>query len=134
VRVSDDAATYIEALDEPRRSEVRELHELIVATLPDLPVEVAGSGIGYGPFHYRYASGREGDAHLISLASRKTAISLYVLSVVDGDYLAPRYADRLPKTSIGKSCVRIKRLADVDRDALRDLLREAGEHPPAGAV
>ena len=90
--------------------------------------------IGYGSYHYRYASGREGDASLVSLASRKQGISLYVQCETESGYLAERYADRLPKASIGKSCVRFKRLSDVDREALRDLLEEAGRIGPPSAV
>ena len=91
--------------------------------------------IGYGPFHYRYASGREGDTFLLSLTSRKAHISLYVLCSVDGGYLAERYADRLgKKVSVGKSCVRIKRASDVDLDVLRELLVETGRVGPADAA
>jgi hypothetical protein len=82
--------------------------------------------LGYGRFHYRYKSGREGDASLVALASRKQYISMYVLCADDHGYLAERYAERLPKASIGKSCVRFKRTSDIDLDALRDLLRDAG--------
>lgn len=134
--MSDDAVrAYLDALEPPRRDEVAELHELIRATLPDLEPAVASGMIGYGRYRYRYASGREGESSLVALASRKQGISLYVQCVVDeGQYLAGTYADRLPKASIGKSCVRFKRLADVDRDALRDLLAEAGRiGPPAVA-
>ena len=89
--------------------------------------------LGYGRFHYRYDSGREGDASLVALSSRKQYISLYVLCTDEGAYLAERYADRLPKASIGKSCVRFKRTDDLDLDVLRDLLAEAGRigHPAA---
>ena len=81
--------------------------------------------IGYGPFHYRYASGREGDAHLLALSPRKNYISLYVLCTTDGAYLAESYKDRLPKANIGKSCVRFKRPSDIDLDQLRALVAEA---------
>ena len=65
----------IASLDEPRRGEIARLDALIRETLPDLE-RVATSGmLGYGPYHYRYASGREGDATLIALASRKASIS-----------------------------------------------------------
>ena len=70
--------------------------------------------LGYGRFHYRYASGREGDASLVALSSRKNYISLYVLCTDEGGYLAEQYVDRLPKASIGKSCVRFKRTDDID--------------------
>ena len=122
---------YIDALEEPRRGEIRELHDLIRATAPDLEPYVASGMLGYGPFHYRYASGREGDASLIALSSRKRYISLYVLCVTDGGYLAEQYAERLPKADIGKSCVRFKRTGDVDPGVLRELIAEAGRIGPA---
>ena len=87
--------------------------------------------LGYGPFHYRYASGREGDASLIALASRKQYISLYVLCTTERGYLAEQYAERLPKANIGKSCVRFKRTEDVDRGALVELIAEARRIGPA---
>ena len=122
---------YIEALEEPRRGEVRELHDLIRETAPELEPHVSSNMLGYGPFHYRYASGREGDASLLALSSRKNHISLYVLCTTEAGYLAEQYAERLPKASIGKSCVRFKRPADVDRDALRALIAEASRIGPA---
>ena len=120
----------IAGLEEPRRGEIARLHQLIRETVPDLEPEVTSGMIGYGPYHYRYATGREGDAHTLGLASRKQYISLYVQCTVEGQYVAERYAERLPKASIGKSCVRFKRLSNVDLDTLRRLLVEAGEHRP----
>ncbi len=71
----------------------------------------------------------------MSVASRKTGISLYVLALTeDGEYLAESRADRFPKAKVGKSCVRFKRLDDLDEVALRDLLAEAGRLPAPGAV
>ena len=99
--------------------------------MPDLDPHVDSGMLGYGPFHYRYASGREGDASLLGLSSRKRHISLYVLCETDTGYLAAQYAERLPKADIGKSCVRFKRTADVDRDALRELIAEAARIGPA---
>ena len=125
---------YIAGLEEPRRSEIQRLHDLIRETLPELEPNTDGGMLGYGRFHYRYASGREGDASLLALSSRKRYISLYVLCTDDGAYLAERYVDRLPKASIGKSCVRFKRLDDVDVDVVRELVAEAGRIGPTAAV
>jgi hypothetical protein len=125
---------YLAAVDERRRPDLLALDALITATAPGLPRVLAGRMIGYGPFHYRYASGREGDATLIALAAQKRYISLYVLCSVDGGYLAERYVDRLPKASIGKSCVRFTRLADVDEGVLRELVGEAARIGPADAA
>ena len=121
---------YLAQLDEPRRGEMKALHDLISETLPDLEPHVASGMLTYGTFHYRYASGREGDSSLVSLASRKQYISIYVLCSIDGEYLAERYVDRLPKADIGKSCVRFRRNADVDLGVVRELIAEAGSLGP----
>jgi len=87
--------------------------------------------LGYGTYHYVYASGREGDWPILALASRKAAISLYACAAVDGRYVAEDFRDRLPKADIGKSCVRIKKLEDVDLDVLDELVRRAAQGPYA---
>ena len=111
--------------------DLKRLDRLIRQTLPELEAH----GHNYGPFHYRYESGREGEAYRISVAERKHGISLYVLALTDdGQYLAKSGADRFPKASIGKSCVRFRRLDDLDEGELRDLPAEAGRRPAPGAV
>ena len=129
-----DAASheaYIEQLPEPRRSEVRAVHELIRRTVPQLEPTMEFGMLGYRRLHYRYASGREGDIMVVGLASNKRYISLYVTAAGPaGGYLAERYRERLPKASIGKGCVRFRRLGDLDRQALASLLREAAGQLP----
>jgi hypothetical protein len=63
----------------------------------------------------------------VGLASNKRYISLYVVGADDQGYVAERYKTRLPKADIGKSCVRLKRLEDVDQGALQELLREGAK-------
>lgn len=129
-----DATThdeYIDALDEPRRSDLRRLHELIRAAVPGLRPTMEFGMPGYGKYHYRYASGREGDWMLVGMASNKSYISLYVTATTDdGRYLAETFQPRLPKASIGKSCIRFKRVSDVDTEVLAELLRAAVANPP----
>jgi hypothetical protein len=111
--------------------DIERLDRIIRETLPELEAH----GHNYGPFHYRYPTGREGDAYRVSIAERKHGISLYVLALTeDGRYLAESRADRFPKASIGKSCVRFKRLDDLDEAELRDLLAEVGRLPAPGAA
>ncbi|MFD1236127.1 DUF1801 domain-containing protein [Pseudonocardia benzenivorans] len=122
---------YIDTLAEPRRGDIAALDALIREAAPDLEPVLAGRMLGYGPFHYRYASGREGDATLIALASRKRYISVYVLCSTEGAYLAERYAPRLTGASVGKSCVRLPRPAAVDTAVLRELVgRRPGSARP----
>jgi hypothetical protein len=114
---------YLAALEEPRRTEMTRVHDLIRATAPDLEPVVQSGILAYGPFHYRYASGREGDWFVLGLASRKRSISLYVTAASDQGYLAESFRDRLPKADIGRSCVRFRRLDDLDREAVVELIR-----------
>ncbi len=115
---------YLRKLDEPRRTELAKLDELIRATAPKLEPLVHSGILAYGPFRYKYKSGREGDWFRIGLASNKNYISLYACAGDERGYVAERYKKRLPKANIGKSCVRFKRLDDLDLNALKDLVRE----------
>jgi len=129
-----EAATpeeYIAAIDEPRRTDIQSLHDLIRREAPNLEPHVQSGMLGYGRYHYRYDSGREGDSFVLGLASRKAYVSLYVSASDGKTYLAETFKDRLPKADIGRSCVRIKRLSDVDLETVAQLVRDgAAAHEP----
>lgn len=116
---------YINAIEEPRKSDIVALHQLIQKVVPNLKPGILYGMIAYGSYHYKSKSGREGEWSTICLASQKNYISLYVSCVKDGHYLAEEYAERLPKADIGKSCVRFKRVSDVDTAVLEEMVREA---------
>jgi hypothetical protein len=122
------AKQYIAELDEPRKSEIAALDKLIQKATGLKPFMMGGI-LAYGPYHYVYASGREGDWAAVALASQKNYISLYACMAYNGNkgYVAESYKPRLPKANIGKSCVRFKRLSDVDPKALAALLKENHE-------
>lgn len=83
--------------------------------------------LGYGKFHYKYGSGREGEWAVVGLAAQKNHLSLYVCIGRDGRYLAEIYGSKLGKVSCGKSCIRFKKLEDLDLSAVADICREAAE-------
>jgi hypothetical protein len=118
-------ASYIAALPAPHRAEVARIHELIRKTVPSLAPSVALGMIGYGAYHYRYASGREGDSFRVGVASRANGISVYVAAFEDGAYVAERMAKELGKVRVGRSCVRFKRVDDLDLGAFIRLLQKA---------
>ena len=124
---------YISLLPEPRRSEIQKLHDYIRSVVPNLKPYIQSGMIGYGPYRYKYASGREGDWFVVGLASQKHYISIYVCGVVDGRYVAEKHKNDFPKASIGKSCIRFKRVEDIDPTALKTVLLE-GASSPMGAV
>jgi hypothetical protein len=114
---------YLQALPEPRKTELTQLTALVRKTTGLRPTMFWGM-IGYGKFHYTYASGREGEWCAVALASQKNYISLYACMGVNGKYVPEHYKTRLPKASIGKSCVRFKKLSDVNLKIIAALLKE----------
>lgn len=117
---------YIDLIEEPRKSEIVKLDNLIRKTIPSAKPFIEAGMLGYGKFHYKSKSGREGDWFLIGLASQKNYISLYVCAASsDGKYIAEKYVKSLPKANIGKSCVRFKKTEDVDLKIIEKMLLEA---------
>jgi Domain of unknown function (DU1801) len=124
---------YLASLPEGRREIVTRVHEVVTDAVPDLEVRMWRKFIGYGTYHYRYASGREGDWFPIGLTNNKSYVSLYFCAAEDdGGYLAEKNADRLGKVSVGKSCVRFKRLDDVDLGVVAELSQRAAALTKAG--
>lgn len=115
---------YLDKLDEPRRSDVAALDALIRKNAPKLTPFIHNGMLAYGHWHYKYPTGREGDWFHIGVASNKAYISLYICAIDKDGYVAERYRDELPKASVGKSCVRFKRLSDVSTAVLTKLIRE----------
>ncbi len=120
-------AEYIAKLGEPRKTEIAALDALIRKTAPKLEPFIHSGVLAYGPWHYKYASGREGDWFRIGVASNKNYISLYICAGDEKGYIAERYKKSLPKANIGRSCVRFKRLSDLDQAALTRMIREGAE-------
>lgn len=115
---------YIESLEEPRRTALRVIHDAIRKAAPELKPEMIGGMLGFGKYHYKYESGREGDTAVVGLASQKQHISLY-LGCTDGVYLAEKNKDRLGKVSVGRSCVRFRKLEDLNLKVAMELVKEA---------
>jgi len=92
--------------------------------------------VGFGSYHYKYASGREADWPLVGFSPRKQNLTLYIMS---GFEQYDELLGRLGKYSTGKACLYIKRLQDVDLAMLRELVRQSAEHmastnPPGNAA
>ena len=90
--------------------------------------------LGYGPVHYRYATGREGDTFAVSMMNGAQALSIYVLGEENGRYLADLRAPRLGRVSVGKSCIRRKRLEHLDLGEFRDLIAASAAQGRTGSL
>jgi hypothetical protein len=129
----DPAVTeFIAGLPPNRRPMIEAVHQLVREAAPDLTAAMWKNMIGYGTHHYGYASGREGDWFAIGLANQKRYVSLYLCAAVDGEYLADANASRLGNVSVGKSCIRFTKLANLDLDVVRELVTIADREAAAG--
>lgn len=121
-RPSDaDVAAFLGAVDHPvRRADALRLDALFRAVTGWAPRLWGPSIVGYGRYHYRYDSGHEGDMCATGFSPRKANLVVYIL---------PGYADFGPiladlgKHRLGKSCLYLNKLADIDEAVLRRLIR-----------
>jgi hypothetical protein len=125
---------YLAALPEPRQAALRALDAAIREAAPLLKPGLGHGMLGYGPFHYKYASGREGDTFVVCLASQKQHISLYLCACNEEGYLAEQAAKKLGQVSVGKSCIRFKKLEDLHLAAAMSLVKEAAALYQAGKL
>jgi hypothetical protein len=119
-------ADFLAAVDDPkRRADAEAACALMADATGAEPVMWGSAIIGFGAYHYRYASGREGDWPAVGLSPRKQALTLYISAGFDG------WADLLSQLGphrTGKSCLYLKRLADVDQSVLKDLVTQGFRH------
>ncbi len=115
-------ADFIAQVDHPtRRADAERLDAIFREVTGWEPQMWGPSIVGYGSYHYKYATGREGDMCATGFSPRKANLSIYIM---------PGYTDfsdtlaRLGKHKIGKSCLYLNKLADVDEDVLKELIRE----------
>jgi uncharacterized protein DUF1801 len=112
-------ATFIEALtDQTKRADAKAIAKMMQRATGEKPKMWGSSIIGFGKCHYKYDSGREGDMPMAGFSPRKAAIVLYMSGFKDSEALLAK----LGKHTTGKSCLYIKKLADVDQEMLEELV------------
>jgi hypothetical protein len=110
--------------DQTRRAECYTLLEMM-KRVTDAEPKIWGSGlVGFGNYHYKYASGHEGDCFVAGFAPRKSALTLYITA---GAERFPKLLSKLGKHKAGKGCLYIKKLEDVDLSVLEDLVSRSVE-------
>ncbi len=125
---------YITGVPEPKRSDMQELHQLILQVLPGCKLwfdngknsenkTVSNPNIGYGFYTIKYADGKTRDFFQIGLSANKTGISVYILGIKDKTYLAQTYGKKLGKASVTGYCIKFKTLKDINIDILEAAIR-----------
>lgn len=114
---------YFSAIEnEERRNDCKTIASLM-SKITKAPAKMWGTGIvGFGSYHYKYESGHEGDACLVGFSSRKGDISVYLAPDCGNQ---EQLLTQLGRHKMGKSCLYIRKLEDVDTKVLKQLITES---------
>ena len=120
---------YIKQVPEERRETIQFLHKFIQEAAPTLKPYFATNMPGYGRFEYVDRSKKQREWPVVAMANQKNYISIYVCAVDNDEYIAEKHADELGKVSVGRSCIRFKKLEDVNLKTLKKVLKLAEKNP-----
>jgi Domain of unknown function (DU1801) len=134
MNVPEQIEKYIGGQPEPKRSDLQELHRIILQEMPACRLwfldgknsegkTVSNPNIGYGFQTIKYVDGGTREFYRIGLSANKTGISVYILGIEDKTYLARTYGKKIGKASISGYCIRFKTLRDIDVDILEAAIR-----------
>ncbi len=132
--VENQIKKYIASQPEPKRSDMQELHRIMLEIIPKSKLwfldgknsenkTVANPNIGYGHHHIKYADGKTKAFYQIGISANTTGISVYVLGINDKTYLAKTYGKKLGKASVTSYCIKFKSLKDINTDILEEAIR-----------
>jgi hypothetical protein len=130
MNVQEQIKKYITSQPEPKRSEMEELHRLILQAMPkcklwfldgkdDKGKIVSNPNIGYGSYSIKYADGTSREFYQIGLSANTTGISVYVMGIKDKTYLPQTYGKKLGKASVTGYCIKFKTIKDISIDILQ---------------
>ena len=134
MNVQEEIKKYITSQPEPKRSDMQELHRLILQVMPkcklwfldgkdDKGKIVSNPNIGYGSYTIKYADGTTREFYQIGISANTTGISVYILGIKDKKYLAQTYGKELGKASVTGYCIRFKSLKDINVETLEAAIR-----------
>jgi hypothetical protein len=129
--------TYLATIDPARRPDSDRLVAMMAEVTGEPPVMWGSSIVGSGRYHYRYESGREGYSALVSFSARKDEFSIYLTGTyfAESGHRTAEILSRLGRHRAGKSCLYVRKLADIDEKVLRELMHfsvaELRKHYPS---
>jgi len=138
MNVKEQIKQYITSQPEPKRSEMQELHRIILETMPgcklwfldgkdDKGKIVSNPNSGYGSYTIKYADGTTREFYQIGLSPNTTGISVYIMGIKDKKYLANTYGKNLGKASVTGYCIKFKTIKDLNIDILQAAIRDGVE-------
>lgn len=125
---------YIDSQPEPKRSDMQELHRIILELMPGCKLwfldgkdsnnkVVSNPNIGYGLYTIKYADGKTKEFYQIGLSANTTGISVYILGIDDKTYLVKTYGKKIGKASVTGYCIKFKALKDINIESLEEAIQ-----------
>src|SRR3569833_1146779 len=134
MNILEENEKYITSQPEPKRSDMQELHRMILQVLPGCKLwyldgknsenkTVSNPNIGYGYYTIKYSDGTTKEFYQIGMSANTTGISVYILGIGDKTYLPETYGKTLGKASVTGYCIKFKNLKDININILEDAIR-----------
>jgi hypothetical protein len=134
MNVQEQIKKHITIQPEPKRSDMHELHRIILQVMPACKVwfldgkdskgkTVSNPNIGYGAYTIKYADGTTKEFYQIGLSANTTGISVYIMGIEDKKYLPETFGKNLGKASVTGYCIKFKTLKDIDLSILEAAIR-----------
>jgi hypothetical protein len=142
MNVRNQIKDHIEAQPEPKRSDMQELHGIILGIMPDCKLwfldgrdesgrVVSNPNIGYGVQTMTYAGAKTREFYQIGISANTTGISVYIMGIKDKKYLAEKYGKKIGQASVTGYCIKFRTLKNIDVDILVDAMRYGIEQTSA---
>jgi len=134
MNVQKQIKEYIASQPEPKRSDMQELHSIILQVMPACKLwfldgknsenkTVSNPNAGYGFYTIKYADGTSREFYQIGLSASTTGISVYILGIEDKTYLAKTYGKKLGKATVTGYCIKFKTIKDINIEILKAAIR-----------
>ena len=120
---------YLLLVPDDRKKDIDFLHAFIQKAVPKLKPHYASNMIGYGSFYYLDSKKQKRDWPIISLANQKNYITIYVCALIDDKVALEKYKKDLGKLTKGISCIRFKRIEEINLETLKIVLKLAEKKP-----
>ncbi|MDR6527300.1 hypothetical protein J2787_002692 [Chryseobacterium rhizosphaerae] len=132
---------YINSQHEPKRTDMQELHRIILELIPESQLwfldgknsegkTVSNPNIGYGFHTMQYTDGKTRDFYQVGMSANTTGISIYILGIEDKTYLTQTYGEKIGKAGVTGYCIKFKKLKDINIEILQEAIQFGLQHPP----
>ena len=130
----DQIKNYLISHPEPKRTDMQELHKLILQAMPGCKLwfldgkdekgkVVSNPNIGYGSYMMKYADGKEREFYQVGLSANTSGISVYIMGIPDKTFLTRTYGKKIGKATVTGYCIKFKSLKDIKTEILEEAIK-----------